>query len=403
MAGSATADVVVVGLGAVGSAVLWQLARRGGGGGGGVVGIDRHHPPHAWGSSHGESRITRLAVGEGDAYAPLVARSHELWRELEALTGDELMLETGGLLLGPRDGRTRHHGGEDFVERTIAVARRRAIPHEVLDAAEMAARFPQLGLRGDEVGFLEPTAGLLHPERCVAAQLRLARERGAQVRTGETVLAIEERAEGGGVRLVTDRGRLEAGQVVVAAGSWTGGLVEAVGRLAKVHRQTLHWFEPTDTDAAAYAPGRFPVFIWLHGEAEEDYFYGFPMLPGSAGVKVASERYGAATDPEAVDRTVSPAETAEMYRRHVEGRLRGVTPRSTRAAACLYTVAPGSRFIVDRAPGRERVTVVSACSGHGFKHSAALGEAVAERLLAGGPGRIDLTPFGLTGAADGAG
>jgi sarcosine oxidase len=396
LAGSATADVVVVGLGAVGSAVLWQLARRGGGVR--AVGIDRHHPPHVLGSSHGESRITRLAVGEGLAYAPLVARSHELWRELEALTGDELMLETGGLLLGPREGATCHHGREDFVARTIAVARRRALPHEMLDAAEMAARFPQLGLRGDEVGFLEPTAGLLHPERCVTAQLRLARERGAQVRTGETVLAIEERA--GGVELVTDRGRIEAGQVVVAAGAWVGSLVGAVGRLAEVHRQTLHWFEPTE--AAAYAPGRFPVFIWLHGETEEDYFYGFPMLPGSAGVKVASERYGAATDPETVDREVSPAESAELHRRHVAGRLRGVTPRSTRATACLYTVVPGSRFLVDRAPGRERVTVVSACSGHGFKHSAALGEAVAERLLAGAS-RIDLAPFSLDGAADGAG
>jgi sarcosine oxidase len=396
LTGSATADVVVVGLGAAGSAVLWQLARHGGGIR--VVGIDRHHPPHALGSSHGESRITRLAVGEGLAYAPLVARSHELWRELESLTGEELMLETGGLLLGPPGGATRHHGREDFVARTIAVARRRAIPHEVLGAAEMAARFPQLGLRGDEVGFLEPTAGLLHPERCVAAQLRLARERGARVRTGETVLAIEERA--GGVELVTDRGRIEAGQVVVAAGPWAGSLVGGVGRLAEVHRQTLHWFEPTE--AAAYAPQRFPVFIWLHGETEEDYFYGFPMLPGSAGVKVASERYGVATDPETVDREVSTTESAEMYRRHVAGRLRGVTPRSSRAAACVYTVVPGSRFLVDRAPGRERVTVVSACSGHGFKHSAALGEAVAERLLAGAS-RIDLAPFSLEGgAADGA-
>lgn len=382
-----TADVAVVGLGAMGAAVLLHLARRGVH----AIGIDRHHPPHTLGSSHGESRITRLAVGEGPAYAPLVARSHALWPELEADTGEELLLQTGGLILAGKEAPAIHHGQGSFIDRTIDVARQHGIAHEVLDAATITRRWPQLMLQGDEIGFFEPSAGLLHPERCVAAQLRLAEQHGAVIRTGEEVTEIEETAVS--VRLTADGGTIDAGQAVVAAGPWLSTLISwPMARLPSVHRQTLHWFPSTNPEV--YAPGRFPVFIWMHGEGEEDYFYGFPMLPGSTGVKVASERYADPTDPETVDRTVPLAESASMHRRHVAGRLRGVGERATDAAACLYTVMPGRRFLVDRPPGCERITVVSACSGHGFKHSAALGEAVACRII-GEPG-IDLGAFTIT-------
>jgi sarcosine oxidase len=371
-----TADVIVIGLGAVGAAVLHRLARAGVR----ATGIDRFHPPHDRGSSHGESRITRLAVGEGPAYAPLVRRSHEIWRELEAESGENLFLQTGGLIMGARSGAANHHGKDDFVRRTIAIARDTAIPHEVLEAAAIAARFPQFALTGDEIACFEPSAGVVFPERCIEVQLRLAAARGATLHLGERVTGIAP--SGQGVEVTTDRGVLQAARAVLTAGPWLPGLAGgAVARAARVYRQTLHWFAPEDP--TAYAPGRFPVFIWMHGASEEDYFYGFPALRGSAGVKVASERYAAPTDPDSVDRVVAPAESADMFARHLQGRLRGLRPDPIRAAACLYTVTPDAGFLVDTQPDQPRLLIASACSGHGFKHSAALGEMLAENVLGG--------------------
>lgn len=386
MSGNMTADVVIVGLGAFGSAVLHQLARRGVK----AVGIDRFRPPHALGSSHGETRITRLAVGEGDAYAPVVRRSHELWREIEAESGATLMLRTGGLIMAPRDSAARHHGRENFVRRSFAMAERFGIPHERLDAGEIAARFPQFQLHGDELGYFEPTAGVLLPERCVETQLHLARRHGAVTRLNERVTEI--RQEGDGVRVATEAGVVSAARAVVTAGPWTASLAPAGRSLLRVYRQVLHWFEPQDP--SAFAVGRFPVFIWMHGDREEDYFYGFPIPDGASGVKVATEHYERETDPDRVDRDVSPREAEAMHAEHVLNRLRGVSARVVRSAACLYTVTPDSGFVVDTLPGQDRVLVVSACSGHGFKHSAAVGEAVAQQLT-GQRLLFDLAPFGL--------
>jgi sarcosine oxidase len=383
-----TADVAVIGLGAIGSATLHRLAKLGVK----AIGIDRFNPPHDRGSTHGESRITRMGVGEGEAYAAMVRRSHEIWRELEAESGESLFLQTGGLILGPSDGGTSHHGQEDFVRRSIAVAERNAIPHEVLDSGEIGRRYPQLELQGNEIGYFEPTAGLVLPERCVAVQLQLATRLGAVVRTGETVLSVTETA--GGVAVVTDKGRVEAGRVVMAAGPWIPGLAgPAVAAQTKVYRQTLHWFPAADP--AAYAPERFPIFIWIHGQSPEDYFYGFPVLPGGTSVKVASERYAAPVDPDLSERVVSAAESAGIFERHVAGRLRGVGAAVQRAAACLYTVTPDSGFLVDLLPGTSRVVVASACSGHGFKHSSGLGEVLAQFAAGDGPLPAMLQPFGM--------
>jgi sarcosine oxidase len=382
---NATADVVVVGLGAFGSAVLYQLAALGVR----AIGVDRFAPPHTMGSSHGESRITRLAVGEGDAYAPIVRRSHALWREIENESSETLLSECGGLIMTSAIGAARHHGQENFVCRTIAIAERTSIPHEVLDADAIAGRYPQFRLRGDELGYFEPSAGYLAPERCVAAQLRLAARLGAVVRANEAVSRIEQ--AGPAVRVTTTAGAIEASRCVVTAGPWIGGLMPALRPVTRVYRQVLHWFAPLDP--AAFAPGRFPVFIWMHGDGEEDYFYGFPIAPGGADLKVASESYAVTADPDAVNRTVAPEEAAAMHARHVSGRLAGVTDRSTRSAACLYTVTPDAGFIVDALPDMDRVLAISACSGHGFKHSAAVGEAVAQ-LVATGRSALDLSAFG---------
>ena len=379
-------DLIVVGLGAAGSATLYQAAARGAR----VLGLDRHHPPHDQGSSHGETRITRQAIGEGLDYVPLALRAHELWRQIEAASGETLMQTVGALLISTPALGAVHHGKPDFLEQTIAAARAFDIPHETLDAAGTRVRYPQLRIADHEVAYFEPGAGMLYPERCIAAQLALARNCGAEVRTGETVRAIAAIADG--ARVTTDLGIYEAAKVAICAGAWAPGLLGGdLGASLLLHRQTQHWFEPDDP--APFAPGRFPVFIWMHGAGEGAWFYGFPRDPALGGVKIAAEQFARVTaDPESLDRTALEEEALAVHAAHVAGRIEGLPPAWLRSAACVYTTAPESRFIIGPDPAREGVIVVSACSGHGFKHSAAIGEAVAALALDGLTPEV-LTPF----------
>ncbi len=385
---SLTADVVVLGLGAFGSAALYQLARRGVQ----AIGIDRFAPPHDRGSSHGATRITRVGVGEGEDYVPFVRRSHAIWRELEEQTGRSLKVDCGALVFASRHGAGRHHGQTHFVQRSVAAARRFDVEHEVLDAAAIASRFPQFGLDGSEVGYFEPGGGFVRPEACIAAQLEMARRHGAAVVCGESVVSVV--AEGDGVVVSTERSRIVARRAIAAVGPWTPALAGGEFReLLAVHRQTLHWFVPED--AGRYAPDRFPVFIWMHGRDDDGYFYGFPIADEHGGVKLATEQYEQRTDPDDARRTMpDPAGAAALFATHVDGRLRGVTSRCARSVDCFYTVTPDHGFIVDRHPRMPSMTVVSACSGHGFKHSAGMGEALAEQVI-GEPSRFDLAPFAL--------
>lgn len=383
-----TADVAVVGLGAMGAAALYQLASRGIA----AIGIDRFAPPHDQGSSHGETRITRQAVGEGQAYVPLVLRSHAIWRDLEAATGRSLLVACGGLMIGPPEHGTSHHGKKDFLGTTIAMARRFAIRHEVLDSAEIARRFPQFtGLAETDTGYYEPGAGFLHPEACIAAQLGEAERRGAQVLRGTVVTGL--RQDGRVVRIETSAGAIEASRAIVAAGAWTAPLLGSpFAELLKVSRQVLHWFDTAD--AARFTADACPIYIRMWGPGDGDYFYGFPIPAGSRGVKVATEQQAIATTAATINRVVAPEEAAAFHARQLAGRLAGVTPRVLRSAACLYTTTPDSDFLIDTHPTMPHVTVISACSGHGFKHSAAIGEAVVQDAVEGAS-RIDLSAFRL--------
>ena len=382
------ADFLVIGLGAMGSATLYQLARRGAK----VIGLDRFTPPHTMGSSHGETRITRQAVGEGRDYVPLVIDSHRIWRELEAETGEQLLTACGVLVMAPGVGETSHHGKPDFVARSTDAARAFGITHEVLNGKEVAHRFPQfLGLEGNEKAYHEPGGGYVLPERCIHAQLTRAKQLGAVIRANVEVLSITQ--TGAGVRVETTARTYKAGQVVVSAGAWNAHLLGApFDRLLTVNRQVLHWFELEGTSAYR---ANAPVFIWMHGATDVDYLYGFPPLPGDRRLKVATEQYETSTTADTIDRVVDPAESAKMYRDHVQGRMAGVTPRVVQAAACLYTVTPDRGFIIDRHPEQDRVFVISACSGHGFKHSAGIGNVVAEKV-AEGRSSIDLSPFSVS-------
>jgi len=377
-------DVAVVGLGAMGAAVLYQLAMLGVD----VVGVDQYAPPHSQGSSHGETRITRCAVGEGEAYVPLALASHRIWRELESQTGDHLLNASGCLIMGSTVNSV-HHGKTDFVRRSMENAREFGIPHEILSSGDVMRRFPQIQAAEDAQAYFEPGGGFVYPERCISAQLSMARRKGATVMQA-SVMAVSQHA--GGVRIHADGQMIEADRAVVAAGAWTGELLgEPFSRLLTVNRQVLHWFP---VDDRMYSPDRFPTFIWMHGDADDAYFYGFPSVPGTGLLKAATEQYRVATSPDHVDRTVAPAEAEALYNSHLAGRLRGVDARAAKSAVCLYTVTPDSGFIIDRHPRMERVTVISACSGHGFKHSAGIGEAVA-RMLTGSGGDASLAPFSL--------
>ena len=373
-----TYDTVVIGLGAMGAATLLQLARRGQR----VLGIDRWDPPHAWGSTHGDTRITRQAIGEGEEYVPLVLRSHEIWREIEADTGAELLNQCGTLILAPGSSAAVVHGKANFVRRTIVAAERFGIPHEVLSPAETARRFPQFHLRGDEVVYHEPGGGYVRPERCVGAQLTLAKRHGATVLPNTQVTSVTR--DGSGIRVATAAGGgVLAAEAVLAAGAWSPGLTGgALAPHMAVTRQVLHWWVPRDP--AAFTPNRCPTYIWMHGDGPEDSFYGFPTPPGTEGVKVAMEQYSAVVpDPDYLKRDVSPDEVAQMHRVHLAPRMPGLLPHVFRSAACPYTMTPDGDFLVSRVPDNDRVLLVSACSGHGFKHSAGLGEAVAEMVTAG--------------------
>lgn len=378
-------DVIVIGLGAMGSAALYQLSLRGVR----VAGFDRFSPPHDLGSSHGDTRITRLAIGEGEHYTPLVRRSHEIWRDLERETGTDLLTQCGELIISSAARKSSLHV-EGFFDNTVEAARKHGIAHELLDANQIRARFPQFNVRDDEVGYFEPEAGFVRPEACIAAELSLAEKHGAAIHRNEPVLGFAPSSDG--VTVTTARGTYHADRIIVAAGAWfpklVGGQFES---LLRVYRQVINWFD-VDGDASFYAPARFPVFIWELADLEHGV-YGFPVIDDS-GVKVANEQYAETTSPDAVTRTVSPEEIADMHARAVAANIKGLSARSTKTTVCLYTVTPDAGFIIDHWPQSDRVILASCCSGHGFKHSAAVGELLAD-MAQSRAAAVDLAPFRL--------
>jgi sarcosine oxidase len=382
-------DAIVLGLGAMGSAAVYQLAKRGKK----VLGLDQYAPPHTLGSTHGDTRITRQAIGEGAEYVPLSLRSYEIWREIERLTGRDLLTVTGGLIMASQSSHTPQHGAENFLQTTTDAARRYDIPHEVLDTAEIRTRFPQFQLFGDELGYYEKPAGFLRPERCIEAQLALAQHFGANIHTHEQALSYQPGESGDQVTLTTNRGTYTAGQLIVTAGSWISSLLEErYARYFTVYRQVLYWFS-IKASLASFLPGAFPIFIW---ERPHSSIYGFPAIDGPAGgVKVATEDYDSPTTPTVVTREVSSEETQQMYAKHIANGLPGLSERCVKAASCLYTVTPDGKFVLDRHPEHPQVIIASPCSGHGFKHSAAVGEVLAQ-LVTDGSSQIDISSFAFS-------
>ena len=379
-------DVIVVGLGAMGGAALHRLAECGVR----VLGIDRYSPPHDLGSTHGDTRITRLAIGEGAHYTPLVMRSHAIWREVERETGADLLTQCGELIISSENKASFTHV-PDFFENTLEAARRNGIAHELLDAPEIRRRYPAFNVRNDEFGYFEPEAGFVRPEACIDALLALARKHEAEIRFNEEVLGFD--ADASGVTVTTRSGQYRAGKLIIAAGAWLPGLLGGdFTQLLRVYRQVLLWFD-VDGDPITYGPARLPVFIWETQRSPQG-IYGFPLID-KLGVKIATEQYAQTTTPETVDRHVSTEEIAATYGSCIAPFFYGLSGRSTRSATCLYTVTPDAGFIIDSLPGSDRVIIASCCSGHGFKHAPAVGEILCDLAQDREPA-FDLAPFRLS-------
>ena len=380
-------DVIVVGLGAMGSATVYQLAKSGAK----VLGIDQYSPPHKLGSTHGDTRITRLATGEGMEYVPLVKRSYELWRDIEKEVGRELLKQCGGLIMCVSNGYGQHNSS-DFLQDTYSAADRYNINHEKLTTQEIISRLPQFNVSADEQGYYEPEAGYLLPEKCVEAQLELAKKNGATLKLNEKVLGYT--ADNNVVTVTTDKGIYSAAKLIISVGPWIKDLLPEYDNIFKVYRQVLYWFDIADkTDYEVYRD--MPIFVWEFDNGRYDNFYGFPAIDGpNGGVKLATETYDTDTSPDKISRVVTADETQAVYDHYVHKQLPGLSGNCLKATACLYTNTPDSRFVIDFHPDHRNVIVASPCSGHGFKHSAAIGE-ILSQLAQTGTSDIDISSFSI--------
>ncbi len=366
--------MIVLGLGGMGSSAAYHLAARGQR----VLGLERHGPAHDLGASHGGSRITRQSYFEDPAYVPLLLRSYELWEALERDSGRDLMDLCGGLMLGASDSLT--------VAGSRRCSEQWGLPHEMLDAAEIRRRFPNLAPRPHEIGLYERKAGLVRPEETVRANLDLAASSGATLRFEEPVLSWTSGS--GGVTVRSALGTYAAGELVICPGPWAPDLLADVGVPFSVERQAQYWFQPVG-GVEAYRPGRQPIFIWEGPPGRQ--VYGFPALDGpEGGIKVAFFRGGEVTTPETIDRSIRPGEIAAVAA-HLADRVPGAAGRFLRGKTCMYTNSPDTHFVIGRHPAHDRVTVACGFSGHGFKFVPVIGEILADLALTG---RTD-HPIGL--------
>lgn len=367
-------DVIVVGLGAMGSATLYQLARRGHR----VLGLEQFAPGHAQGSSHGRSRIIREAYFEDPRYVPLVQRAYECWRALEADAGVTVLRETGGLMIGTPD--------SEVVSGATRSAQLHALPHEMLSADDLRARFPAFRPRADDVAVYEPRAGMLAPELAIMTYVDLARRDGALAKSGEAMRSW--RAVGDGVEVTTDRGVYAAAKLVLTVGAWAGPMLTQLGVPVVVQRNVLYWFTPA-AHPEYFTPDRFPIFI--QELAPGLTTYGFPDT--GDGVKLALHHFGEAVDPDTLRRTVGGDEVGFM-RKVLQQSMPDANGPLREAQACMYTNVPDDHFVIDVHPSHPAVIVASPCSGHGFKFSSALGEVLAD-MATNRPVAFDTSLFSL--------
>jgi sarcosine oxidase len=361
-------DVIIVGLGAMGSAAAYHLARRGQR----VLGLERFTPAHDRGSSHGRSRVIRQAYFEDPAYVPLVLRAYDLWREVERASGADLLLITGALMIGAPD--------SEVVAGSLRSAREWDLDHELLDARDLRRRFPTFVPTADTVALYETKAGAVRPEAAVAAHLHLATEAGAELRFEESVVVWDAHSSGEGVTVKTGRSVERAVRLVVCPGAWAPDILSDLGVPFAVERQVQFWFEPVG-GLDPFLPDRHPVWVW--DGAGDGQPYGLPAVDGpTGGVKVAWFRRGRLCTADTLDREVSAAEVEEIAET-LRDRIPSLAGRFLRAVPCLYTNTPDQHFVVALHPRHPQVVVACGFSGHGFKFAPVVGEIVADLATSG--------------------
>lgn len=355
-------DALVIGTGGVGSAALWQLARRGLR----VLGLDRFPGAHDRGSSHGQTRMIREAYCEHPDYVPLVQRAFELWTELEQASGQRLYHEVGLLEIGPPDGMV--------VPGVLQSAQRHNLNVEPLNHSQVARRFPGFQMDEQDVAVFEPRAGYLLAEPCVLAQQQQARELGAELQTAEVQSWTAGQDQ---IVVQTDRESISANRLIVTAGPWARDLLSEIGVPLRVLRKPQNWFA---TDDSRYQAERgCPAFLI---EGAEGIFYGFPQLD-ARGVKVGEHTGGSeVADPLTVDRGVDLQQRGRVEA-FLQRRLPGVTGPATDHSACMYTNSPDGHFLVDRHPAHPQIVFAAGLSGHGFKFAPVLGQALADLAIDG--------------------
>jgi sarcosine oxidase len=359
---SESVDVIVVGLGAMGSAASYHLARRGLR----VVGVDAFAAGHTFGSSHGETRIIRMAYFEHPNYVPLLRRAYALWRQLANASGADLLRITGGIFIGPTAG--------DLVAGSLRSARAHGLSHTLLDAAEIRRLYPVFAPRDDDAALYEDAAGVLFPERCIAAHLELAAQHGATLLHAQPVTAVEALPDE--VRVRTATASYSAGRVVVTAGAWVSKLLPDIPVAAE--RIPLYWFSPR-TQPEQFEVGRFPICIWGAGDLGDFYLVPHVAIPG---VKVGKHHSGEVVDPATVSRTVSEADEAPL-RAFLERCIPSLAGPVADSRVCLYENSPDLHFLVDFHPSLPNVIVAAGFSGHGFKFASVMGELLADLATTG--------------------
>jgi sarcosine oxidase len=369
-------DVIVIGIGGMGSAAAYHLARRGRS----VLGLEQFSIPHELGSSHGVTRIIRLAYSEHPSYVPLLRRAYELWRAFEREASEPLLFVTGGVDVGSAESET--------ITGSLRSCREHNLAHEVLDAAEMARRFPGFQLPADLLAVYQPDGGFVLPERSIVTHAAAAQSLGAELHTGERVL--DWNPEGSGVAVRTGRATYHADRLVITAGPWASQLAPVLDPLAIPERQVLIWTEPLRPEH--FAIGTFPIF---NMEVEEGRFYGFPVY-GVPGFKLGKYHHRRErTDPDRVDREFH-VEDEEVLREAIRRYFPAADGRTLAMKTCMFTNSPDEHFILDLLPGYPQVSVAAGFSGHGFKFAPVIGEIMADFALEGGASRWDLGLFRLS-------
>lgn len=370
-------DIIVCGLGGMGSAAVSHLAERGVK----VFGFDRFNPPHTLGSSHGQSRIIRQAYFESPAYVPLLFRSHELWEKLSRDYGRELLQETGCLLVGEAEGRV--------IKGSRLSAETYGISHEILTAEEIRHRYPVFTPNDNLVGLFEKKGGMVNPEEAIRTHLENAVRNGAEIATEESFLDWKKSSTGPGIEVVTDKGSYCAEKLIVTAGPWAAKLFPGLRLPLSIERVVLHWFQP-ERGTDPFLPRRFPAHIWKVEDGTE--FYGVPYDGEvSNGVKVALHNRGSACDPDSIQREVTEADVAHM-RKYLAQTIPALAGACLHSVVCLYSKSPDGDFILGQHPEHEEIILGVGFSGHGYKFCPVMGEVLAE-LATTGSSCFDLEPF----------